>query len=74
MSKSITILYTKDKMKSVEDSFAVFSFVVYNKRDFEQVIKNIEEHFDGVIIECDDVEGKDNTHFGKIRQRKRTRK
>lgn len=74
-NKSITILYTKDKAKSIEDSFAIFSFVVYNKKDFEDVVKNIEEHFDGIIIECDDeLKGRDKTHFGRLQQRKRTRK
>lgn len=74
-NKSITILYTKDKAKSIEDSFAIFSFVVYNKKDFEDVIKNIEEHFDGIVIECDEeMKGRDNTHYGKLRRGKRPRK
>lgn len=52
MSKNITILYTKDKAENLDDAFAIFHFVVYNQKDFERVIKNIEEHYDGVVIEC----------------------
>lgn len=49
--KEFTIKYTKSKTESLDDPFALLTFVVYNEKELEEVIKNIETHFDGIIIE-----------------------
>lgn len=76
--KSITILYTRDKTNSINDQFAIFRFVVYNQKDFDKVIRNIEEHYDGTIIECsEEMKGMDKpydeTHFGRTRKKEARR-
>ena len=52
--KEFTITYTKSKQEDLDDPFAILKFVVYNEKELEAVLKNIEEHFDGVIIEAGD--------------------
>ena len=49
--KEYTIKYTKSKSESLDDPFAVLTFVVYNERELSEVLRNIEEHFDGIVIE-----------------------
>lgn len=56
--KEIKITYTKNKPQSLDEPFAILHFLVYNDKDLEEVLSNIENHFDGIVIEEEIVERK----------------
>jgi hypothetical protein len=53
-----TVTYTSDKSHTMEDDFYLVRVEAHSPQDAHLIIKNIEEYFDGVVVEFEEEEVK----------------